>query len=389
MNKTLTKFFAVIGVISMLGGAVIGGMELWAKDSLKPSNWGNSTTEQGEGDKTPEPPNGETTAEVGSFVVQAPETNGEAGINFAMALSDETEVESSVTITATLFPSLSGSLEWSVEFANPQSAWARNKTVTNYVTVTWTGKLTCRVDCLQAFGEQIIVKAVLVENSTITASCSADYRQKLEVDGIGLQLKANEREYNYFRNQMFFNLGTMPNFNDPNATFHLSNTYTLPFNDMNSVETKVFVKIHETLKDNMENAILHGGMSGAVGAKDWELLKTATLPNLCDYYDGEHGNLPLGEINSAEFISKLYPIMLNGGNGLNSYVNQFVARLNSVLSNPLLSEITNSGQTVPVCYVKTVFTINGVSYEHVSTVKADKEYVSVQKITLDNENIEF
>ena len=48
MSKGFKKTLGVLLAIIFVVGAVIGGMQLWAKDSLKPSNWGNSSTEQGE-----------------------------------------------------------------------------------------------------------------------------------------------------------------------------------------------------------------------------------------------------------------------------------------------------------------------------------------------------
>lgn len=68
-----------------------------------------------------------------------------------------------------------------VAFVNPDSEWATGKTVTDYVTVTPTsdGALTVNVECLQAFGEQIVITVVSRDNPLVTATCTIDYAQKI------------------------------------------------------------------------------------------------------------------------------------------------------------------------------------------------------------------
>lgn len=87
--------------------------------------------------------------------------------------------EAAYTLTATITPSnaTNKALDWSVEFVNPESAWANGKTVTDYVTVTPTadGALTANVACLQDFGEQIKVSATSRDNPAISAECTVDY----------------------------------------------------------------------------------------------------------------------------------------------------------------------------------------------------------------------
>lgn len=396
MSKSFKKTLGVLLAIIFVVGAVIGGMQLWARDSLKPSNWGNSATEQGEGDKTPEPPNGETTkAEAGSFVLQAPETNGGTGISLAMAISDDTaeEIKSVVTITATLFPSLSGSLEWSVEFANPQSRWAINKRVEDYVTVTFVSALACRVECLRAFGEQIIIKAALVDNPSIRATCTADYRQKAECTGVGLEITADGTDYNFYKNQMLFNAGKMPDFNDPTVVLALSDVYTLPFDNDYSGEVSVSIKIHEELAKYLKTYVpqaSHGGLSFSNTCEDWEQVKTVEVANFGDFSDGENINVYCGEINSANFLSRLWKLMYDNDGGFSAtYLNIFVQALNSMIANPTLSALTDNGKSVPICYVKTVVTVGDVNYEKVSMLKVDKAYVKVQSVSLDKNEIEF
>ena len=90
--------------------------------------------------------------------------------------------ETAYTLTATITPAdaTNKAVDWTVAFANPSSAWANGKTVTDYVTVTPTsdGALTANVACLQAFGAKIKVVASSRENPEITAECAVDYAQR-------------------------------------------------------------------------------------------------------------------------------------------------------------------------------------------------------------------
>ena len=92
--------------------------------------------------------------------------------------------ETAYQLTATIVPSnvINKAVDWSVAFVNPSSAWATDKIVTDYVTVTPTadGALTANVECLQAFGEQIKVVCLSRDSSDISASCVCDYLKRVE-----------------------------------------------------------------------------------------------------------------------------------------------------------------------------------------------------------------
>lgn len=72
-------------------------------------------------------------------------------------------------------------VEWFVEFVDSQSAWAKGKSVTDYVTVTPTsdGALTAVVECKQAFGEQICVVCRSQQSPDLSASFVCDYMSKI------------------------------------------------------------------------------------------------------------------------------------------------------------------------------------------------------------------
>lgn len=86
-------------------------------------------------------------------------------------------------IIATITPAnlTKNSLTWSVAFNDPNSDWASGKTVTDYVTVSvdTDSDTICTVTCLQAFGEQIIVKCQSVDYPGIYATATVDYVRKV------------------------------------------------------------------------------------------------------------------------------------------------------------------------------------------------------------------
>ena len=87
------------------------------------------------------------------------------------------------TITATVTPSnaTDKSVDWAMSWTNPDSDWATGKTVTDYIVLTpeSDGALVATAECVQAFGEQIIVSIVCCENPELKANCTLDYKQKV------------------------------------------------------------------------------------------------------------------------------------------------------------------------------------------------------------------
>jgi hypothetical protein len=92
--------------------------------------------------------------------------------------------ESAYVLTATVTPSDAGNqaLDWSIAWVNANSAWAKGKTVTDYVTVipATAGGRTATVSCLQAFGEQIKITVKSKADSSKFANCMVDYAQRVK-----------------------------------------------------------------------------------------------------------------------------------------------------------------------------------------------------------------
>lgn len=93
------------------------------------------------------------------------------------------QAETAYVLTATVTPdnATNKKLDWSVSFANASSAWATGKKATDYVTATPTydGSISATVQCLAAFGEQIIITATSRDNTAASAKCKVDYAKKV------------------------------------------------------------------------------------------------------------------------------------------------------------------------------------------------------------------
>lgn len=129
----------------------------------------------------------------GNVVVTPQESDGgiRLMVNFEPGITqdDEPDYESeTLTITATVSPDNSADntgLDWSMAFKNPASEWATGKTLSDYMTLTPSGEdaagsKTVSVKCLKPFGEQIVITATSQDNPEVTASCTADFAQRVE-----------------------------------------------------------------------------------------------------------------------------------------------------------------------------------------------------------------
>lgn len=85
-------------------------------------------------------------------------------------------------LTATVTPnsSYNQAVNWSVSWKNPNSSWAINKAVKDYIEVILDseGALTATVICKQAFSEQVIVTVSSQQDSSKYATCVCDYAKR-------------------------------------------------------------------------------------------------------------------------------------------------------------------------------------------------------------------
>lgn len=146
------------------------------------------------------------------------------------------QAESACTITATLHPNNEAentAVNWMVKFADENSAWAQGKKATDYLTVKSNGtdyvsSKTATVECLQPFGEQILIIAISVDNPEITADCTVDYLQK--ITDFSLAFGNFECNFNGITNISLnvANGGENSDGGYPKAQLESSTVYTIP-----------------------------------------------------------------------------------------------------------------------------------------------------------------
>lgn len=124
--------------------------------------------------------------EEGGVVIGEVEENGISLMSAKIASADYAEygvsplAETAYTLTATITPSDASNkaVSWSAAWKNSSSAWANGKSVSDYVSISSNG-LTATVECLQAFGEQIIITVTATTNANAKATCTVDYTAKI------------------------------------------------------------------------------------------------------------------------------------------------------------------------------------------------------------------
>ena len=178
-NKTIKRLSAVLFAVLLIAALVLSvltkGFTDWRFGKELPTvNDLNSNVVV-----TPQESGGAMTLSV----MRAPEKTAD------VTLGDETGYESeTLTIKATVSPDNSADntgLDWRMAFKTPTSAWATGKTLSDYMTLTPSGddvagSKTVSVKCLKPFGEQIVITATSQDNPEVTASCTADFAQRVE-----------------------------------------------------------------------------------------------------------------------------------------------------------------------------------------------------------------
>ena len=295
--------------------------------------------------------------------------------------------ESAQTVTATIQPSdaLNKAVDWSVAWANASSAWADGKTVTDYVTVTPTadGALTATAECLQAFGEQIIITATSRDNSSAKGTCTVDYSQRY----LGTET------YISFNNSQYYQIGAVSTFMDSASTVNLPNkaqaghntnttyspknkmtygvclsdTYSLSLED-GVISFKYYIKLNPAFASALksENTIF----TDSNLAVDWELFNEAS-----------------GTLSKADAVP-------SSGGGVTSSEEYTVIDYYYVLCNPLRTAVAqevyyiNPSALTPFIRaaleiddyhfeVKVVAEYGGETYETVSKMKFNESSLNI------------
>jgi len=99
------------------------------------------------------------------------------------------QAESAMLITAEVSPKnvINKEINVSYGFKNPNSTWAKGKTLSDYVVfdkIYVDSELRLTVTCLQAFGEQIVVVFTSQADSSKFATCTIDFAQRFDIEYI-------------------------------------------------------------------------------------------------------------------------------------------------------------------------------------------------------------
>lgn len=93
------------------------------------------------------------------------------------------QADTAYTFTATVLPAEADNKDvtFSVAWKNANSDWAKNKNISDYLTIAQTsaGARTATLTCLQPFGEPAIVTVISDYSSSIKATATVDYLKKL------------------------------------------------------------------------------------------------------------------------------------------------------------------------------------------------------------------
>lgn len=179
-NNAALKGFALTLVILILAVCVMAAMTE-GFSNWNPYGWFDKPAEEQQTPEGDDPAPEEPTEEPGGMVTDV-QNSSLMSLSAVAATTAAEGAESSTTLTATVAPgdATNKQVDWEIYFANPDSEWASGKTLSDYVTLTPTsdGSTTANVDCLQPFGEQIIVKVTSRDNPDAAATCTVDYLQK-------------------------------------------------------------------------------------------------------------------------------------------------------------------------------------------------------------------
>lgn len=306
--------------------------------------------------------------------------------------------ESAQTVTAHILPTdaLNQKVDWSIAWANGNSAWANGKTVTDYVTISpqSDGAKEATVSCLQPFGEQIIITATSRDNQDAKGTCTADYRQRYVDTETMLS----------FNNETYYTLGSvasspdrvtvanMPNkaqssyntntdYSPTNPIYYtavLSDTYTLPIEDK-TVSYQYYVKLNPQFVTALK-AQYSSVFTDDVMATDWVLFDESS-GSVAQAADKAHAGLASeGTYNAIDFYYTLC-------NALRTGVAQYVYCFQSTA----LGHFMRAAQTISDYHfqIKVVAQYNGETHETIGFVKFNEASLTipVQSVTVSKDLI--
>lgn len=119
--------------------------------------------------------------------------NSEVSINAINNIKKVKVDQTTYKLTATITPdhATKKDLNWSIAFKNPESAWAKGKNLSEYVTMT-SDHNSATIKMLNRFSEQIIVRATATDYTQVSASCTVDCKRVLLSSDVNLKSESIE-----------------------------------------------------------------------------------------------------------------------------------------------------------------------------------------------------
>lgn len=119
--------------------------------------------------------------------------NSEVSINAINNIKKVKVNETTYKLTATITPdhATKKDLNWSIAFKNPESAWAKGKNLSEYVTMT-SDSSSATIKMIKRFSEQIIVRATATDYTKVSASCTVDCKKVLLSSDVKLKSESIE-----------------------------------------------------------------------------------------------------------------------------------------------------------------------------------------------------
>ncbi len=276
------------------------------------------------------------------------------------------QAENAIRITGTFTPANATNkmVDWSVAFKNANSLWATGKTVTDYVTVTpiADGSLTANVECLQAFGEQIILKCTSRENSSVYATCTVDYMFRYDGYSLCIETTPNSDRCYYNGDTIVFT----PDFSqNSSARLTLMGTSSLPCTIRQGTSIQeALEKMDSAYIQMIPTAELHNALIAA----------GISAPHMTEYWQKS-------DTDFAGFFDQTWCSETNGGD--ETLKNTLIDALVGFNGNAYTITVYESnGQGA-----KTLLTFN-VKFD-TSVIAGQKGSVAVQGLTIDKTEIVF
>lgn len=115
------------------------------------------------------------------------------------------------TLTATVKPddATNKAVTWDIAWRNPSSSWASGKAIASYITMSPSGN-TATITLKTAFNEQAVITVRSVSESDVSAACTVDYIERLDVQHGGGYLDI-QRIYQNMNTDKIFSFGTAMN----------------------------------------------------------------------------------------------------------------------------------------------------------------------------------